>query len=168
MRVKRNTGKIKRNGYWYILRKNHPNSGKQGYIAEHRLVIERHLGRFLGQNEVVHHKNGIITDNRLKNLELFSSPGQHTKSAHSDLFEEHSKKFKGCHFSKRTEFKKGTTPWNKGRKGIMPTPWNKVGLTTNCLFCNKIFHTAPCKIKNGRGKFCSKKCFDDIRRGKKR
>jgi len=32
---------------------------------------------------------------------------------------------KGEHTSPKTEFKKGLTPWNKGKKGVMPVPWNK-------------------------------------------
>lgn len=45
----------------------------RGYIAQHRLVMERYIGRHLLPSESVHHKNGNRLDNNLSNLELWAS-----------------------------------------------------------------------------------------------
>jgi hypothetical protein len=43
------------------------------FILQHRLVMEQHIGRPLLRSESVHHLNGIRTDNRIENLELWTS-----------------------------------------------------------------------------------------------
>lgn len=61
-------------GYVYLLSPKHPsainNKNNRGYVAEHRLVMEKILGRYLDKQEYVHHRNGIKNDNRIENLEL--------------------------------------------------------------------------------------------------
>jgi len=44
---------------------------------EHRWVMEQHLGRRLLRDETVHHINGVRHDNRIENLELWSSSHPH-------------------------------------------------------------------------------------------
>lgn len=57
-----------RNGYVFLYLPGHPHARK-GWVAEHRVVVERILGRFLEPDEVVHHRNGAKGDNRPENLE---------------------------------------------------------------------------------------------------
>jgi len=41
--------------------------------------MEKHIGRYLTPEEVVHHINEIKTDNRIENLMLFKNANEHTK-----------------------------------------------------------------------------------------
>jgi len=46
-------------------------------MLEHRLVMEKMIGRYLLPNEVVHHKDKNGKNNHPSNLQLFSENGEH-------------------------------------------------------------------------------------------
>ena len=72
-------GKRITNGYLEIYYPTHPFCNNKKYVRKHRLVMEKHLERLLKPEEIVHHINGQIRDNRFKNLMLFASNSEHSK-----------------------------------------------------------------------------------------
>ena len=69
-------------GYYEIHSPEHPHCNGKDYVLEHRLVMEKKLGRYLDPEERVHHINGVRTDNRVKNLVVI------TRSDHAKIHAE--------------------------------------------------------------------------------
>ena len=70
------------NGYILIHSPNHPNKNVRNYVLEHRLVMEKHLRRYLKPSEIVHHIDRNPSNNKINNLKLFLSNKAHTLFHH--------------------------------------------------------------------------------------
>lgn len=66
-------------GYVKVKNRKHPFCNKDGYVYEHRLVIERYIGRYLKPSEHCHHINKIKDDNIPQNLMAFTTNSTHIK-----------------------------------------------------------------------------------------
>jgi len=69
--------RIDKDGYVLIHSPSHPHCDRHGYMREHRLVMEEHLGRYLLPSEVVHHRDDDHQKNAIENLKLYGSNGEH-------------------------------------------------------------------------------------------
>ncbi len=67
-------------GYWLIYSPNNPRGKRRrGYVFEHILVIEKHLGQKLTPGYVVHHIDINPNNNKFENLLLISSIAEHNR-----------------------------------------------------------------------------------------
>lgn len=65
--------KLSTDGYWLVYVPNHPSADRNGYVREHRHVMEQHLSRLLTAKEVVHHLDEDKLNNEIKNLEVLTN-----------------------------------------------------------------------------------------------
>lgn len=68
---------VGRSGYVFLRAPAHPRRNRHGYVQEHRLVMERVLGRYLLADEVVDHIDGNPANNDPANLRVFGSNAEH-------------------------------------------------------------------------------------------
>lgn len=64
--------RVPRGKYFAVLSHGHPNASRQGYVLEHRLVMEAMIGRYLRADEVVHHIDENPSNNSTDNLQLMT------------------------------------------------------------------------------------------------
>lgn len=133
---------IKKDGYGYIkiFSPNHPFKDKQKYVKEHRLVMEKHIGRFLNPNEVIHHINGIRDDNRIENLKLLPNQATHLLLAHPRQKECNNVKHRAC--QKCNEIK------DLNENNFYKSKKHRYGFGYICR---------PCNIINGKERWASRK-----------
>lgn len=77
------------------------------YVYEYILIAEEMLGRYLVKGEIVHHKNGDVTDNRPENLEVMRQ-SEHMKRHMKDLHNEKWKANNHRTHDKTGRFARGT------------------------------------------------------------
>ena len=132
-------------GYIRLYKPEHPFNNHR-YVLEHRLVMEDYLGRYLTKEEVVHHKNGIKNDNKLKNLVVYN------RKNHATIHLKGNKIMLGKKLSKQVK--------NKISRKLKKY-WNKYHtfIELNCTNCNKKIVRQQYRLKRSKHHFCSFKCY---------
>lgn len=70
---------LKKRGYIKIYLPSHPCCDCDGYVFEHRIVMEKHIGRHLYKSEIIHHIDGDRSNNHISNLMLLPNLAAHNK-----------------------------------------------------------------------------------------
>jgi len=63
-------------GYIWIFSPFHPHA-RRNYAKRANLIMEEHIGRYLLEDETVHHKNNNRKDDRIKNLQMCKNRSEH-------------------------------------------------------------------------------------------
>ena len=138
-RVKQGNRYMTSDGYIRI----HLGNGKS--ILEHRLVMEKHLGRKLQNGELVHHIDGNKTNNQIENLAVVN--GKEHAAIHLVLEDQWAKEYDRCAECGTTERKhlaqglcfrcyqrKASQEWRAKQTSKPATR-----LTTRCSVCHEFF-----------------------------
>ena len=86
-RFKYEKGWIYSGKYKKIKVPNHPYVDRDGYLLEHRFIMEQYLGRYLHPEEIIHHKDRNTLNNNIDNLQIL------TRSEHIKLHHKENKKW---------------------------------------------------------------------------
>lgn len=70
-------------GYRYVRVSGHPHADKDGFIREHRWIMEQYLKCILEPGLIVHHLDGNKQNNELDNLAV-CTPSEHMTKYHED------------------------------------------------------------------------------------
>ena len=109
---------------------------KQGGQHQHRRVMERHLGRKLTSDEVIHHIDGNGKNNAIENLQL-TDRREHMRIHRADL----------------------GRPKKTSTVGEIPP---SIAVCGSCAVTFSLTGNQRYKWRNGtRGFYCSKKCLDN-------
>jgi hypothetical protein len=77
-------------GYVRVYCPDHPFTNNRGYVQEHRLIVEKKIGRYLNPSEIVHHIDGNPGNNHPDNLVIVTS--KRHRAIHPSTFDEESRK----------------------------------------------------------------------------